>query len=71
MNRSNAKNKQGTFKGHYLNAGGVRHSSRSKHEANKNPSDRTEMNANLAKTRVYQQIHDGDENDECDGIEVL
>jgi len=55
----------------YLNASSISHGSRSKHESKKDTRNRTEMNADLAESRVYEQIHNGDEDDESERIDIL
>ena len=55
----------------YLNASSISHCSSSKHESKKDTRDRTEMNANLAESGVYEQIHNGDKDDESNRIDVL
>jgi hypothetical protein len=55
----------------YLNASSISHCARSKHESKKDTSNWTEMDANLAESRVYEQIHNGDKNDESNRIDIL
>ena len=55
----------------YLNAGSICHGNGCKHEANEDTSDRTELDSNPAETGVDNQIHDRDENDQSDRIDVL
>ena len=57
--------------GKYLDTSGECHRCGSKHETEEYTSDRSEMDPNLAETRVYCQIHNGNENNKCKGIDVL
>src|SRR5271154_21166 len=74
--KSSARNKvsvdhQQSGNERYLNPSCVSHRSSSKHESKVDASNRTELDANLAESGVYTQIHDGDKDDECERIDVL
>jgi hypothetical protein len=55
----------------YLNASGISHSCRCKHKAEEDTSDGAEVDSKSAESGVDEQVHDGDEDDQSDGVDVL
>ena len=54
-----------------LDDGGVDHCCCGEEEAECDAGDGFEWDANLAKARVDDAVHDGDEDDDCQGVDVL
>jgi hypothetical protein len=55
----------------YLNASGISHSCRCKHKAEEDTSDGAEVDSESAESGVDEQVHDGDKDNQRDGIDVL